>query len=249
MNSVKKTAPVPAVLAQARIAGVLYLIIFLASPLAFMIGKGGIIVPGDAAATANNIMASESLFRAGIAAETIVFIVETILAAILFVLLKPVSESLSLAAAFARLGEALIQAVNLLPSILAFLLVGGGSYLAVFGPEQIDALVLLSLNAFEYMILVWGFFFGLHLLLLGYLVYKSGYFPRLLGALLVLSSLGYLIESYGKFMAPQYAELFSTIVLALGVLGELPFTIYLLWKGINVEKYEERVSAPAQNNF
>lgn len=240
MNSIKKTA---------RIAGVLYLIIFLASPLAFIIGKGGILVPGDAAATADNLLASESLFRAGIAAETIVFIVETILAALLFVLLKPVSESLSLAAAFARLGEAIVQAVNLLPSILAFLLVGGGSYLAVFGPEQIDALVLLSLNAFDYMILVWGFFFGLHLLLLGYLVYKSGYFPRLLGALLVLSSFGYLIESYGKFMAPQHAELFSTIVQVLGVLGELPFTIYLLWKGINVEKWDERASAPAQNNF
>jgi hypothetical protein len=240
MKSIKKTA---------RIAGVLYLIIFFASPLAFMIGKGSILVPGDAAATANNLMASESLFRAGIAAETIVFIVETILAAILFVLLKPVSQSLSLAAAFARLGEAIVQAVNLLPSILAFLLLSGGSYLTVFGPEQLDALVLLSLNAFEYMILVWGFFFGLHLLLLGYLVYKSGYFPWLFGALLVLSSFGYLIESYGKFMAPQHAELFSTIVLVLGVLGELPFTIYLLWKGINVEKYEERVSASALNNF
>jgi hypothetical protein len=164
-------------------------------------------------------------------------------------MLKPVSQSLSLAAAFARLGEAIVQAVNLLPSILAFLLVGGGSYLAVFEPEQLDALMLLSLNAFEYMILVWGFFFGLHLLLLGYLVYRSGYFPRLLGALLVLSSLGYLIESYGKFMVPQYAELFSTIVLVLGVLGELPFTVYLLWKGINVEKWEERVSEPARNNF
>jgi hypothetical protein len=240
MSSIKTTA---------RVAGVLYLIIFLASPLAFMIGKGGILVPGDAAATANNLMASESLFRAGIAAETIVFIVETILAAILYVLLKPVSRSLSLAAAFARLGEAVVQAVNLLPSILAVLLVGGGSYLAVFEPEQLDALVLLSLSAFEYMILVWGFFFGLHLLLLGYLVYKSGYFPRLLGALLVLSSFGYLIESYGKFMAPQSAELFSTIVLVLGVLGELPFTVYLLWKGINVEKWEERVSEPARNNF
>lgn len=106
MKSIKTTA---------RIAGVLYLIIFFASPLAFMIGKGSILVPGDAAATANNLMASKSLFRAGIAAETIVFIVETILAAILFVLLKPVSQSLSLAAAFSRLGEAIVQAVNLLP--------------------------------------------------------------------------------------------------------------------------------------
>jgi hypothetical protein len=91
MNSVKKTT---------RVAGILYLVIFIASPLAFIVGKGGLLVPGDATATAENIMTSESLFRIGIASETVVFLVEIIMAAIFYVLLKPVSPMLSLAAAF-----------------------------------------------------------------------------------------------------------------------------------------------------
>ena len=216
----------------ARVAGVLYLIIFIASPLAFMVGKGGLIVPGDATATANNIMASEALFRTGIASETVVFLVEIVMAAIFYVLLKPVSPMLSLAAAFSRLAEAVVQAVNLLPSILVFLLVSDGGYLTVFEPEQRDALVLLSLNLYDYMTIVWGFFFGLHLLLLGYLVYKSAYFPPILGILLALASLGYILQSYGAFLVPQYDAILDTVVLVLAVPGELAFTLWLLIKGV-----------------
>ena len=91
MNSVKKLA---------RVAGLLYLVIFIVAPFAFLIVKSTILVPGDATATAENILASESLFRTGMAAETVVFFVEIVLAAILYVLLRPVSRSLSLAAAF-----------------------------------------------------------------------------------------------------------------------------------------------------
>lgn len=227
MNSPKKIA---------RFAGVLYLIIFIASPLAFIVGKGGLLVPGDATATAENIMASESLFRIGIASETVVFLVEIIMAAIFYVLLKPVSPMLSLAAAFSRLAEAVVQAVNLLPSILVFLLVSGSGYLTVFEPEQRDALVLLSLNLYDYMTLVWGFFFGLHLLLLGYLVYKSAYFPPILGILLALASPGYILQSYGAFLVPQYDAILDTVVLVLAVPGELAFTLWLLIKGVKEQQ-------------
>lgn len=227
MNSPKKIA---------RFAGVLYLIIFIASPLAFIVGKGGLLVPGDATATAENIMASESLFRIGIASETVVFLVEIIMAAIFYVLLKPVSPMLSLAAAFSRVAEAVVQAVNLLPSILVFLLVSGGGYLTVFEPEQRDALVMLSLNLYDYMTLVWGFFFGLHLLLLGYLVYKSAYFPPILGVLLALASLGYILQSYGAFLVPQYDAILDTVVLVLAVPGELAFTLWLLIKGVKEQQ-------------
>ncbi len=233
MNSIKKTA---------RFAGVLYLVIFIASPLAFIVGKGGLLVTGDATATANNILASQSLFRAGIASETIVFLVEIMMAAIFYVLLKPVSPVLSLAAAFSRLAEAVVQAVNLLPSILVFLLVSGGGYLTVFEAGQREALVLLSLNLYDYMTLVWGFFFGLHLLLLGYLVYKSDYFPGILGILLALASLGYILQSYGAFLVPQYKESLDMIVLVLAVPGELAFTLWLLIKG--VKEPETSVSTP-----
>jgi hypothetical protein len=236
MNSVKKLA---------RVAGLLYLVIFIAAPFAFLIGKSTILVPGDATATAENILASESLFRSGMVAETVVFLVEILLAAILYVLLRPVSRSLSLAAAFSRLAEAIVQAVNLITSILVLLLVSGAGYLAVFESDQLAALGMLFLNVNEFVILLWGLFFGFHLLLLGYLVYKSGFWPRILGILLLLASLGYLAQSFGHILLPQYDDALATIVLVLAVPGELAFTVWLLWKGVDVEQWEKRALEPA----
>jgi len=183
-----KTSP----LIYARVAGVLYLIIFFVAPFAFFFGRTSVVVPGDATATVANIMASESIFRIGMVAESVVVFVEIVLAAILYVLLKPVSGPLSLAVAFSRLAEALVQAVNLLTSLPALLLLGGIGYLTVFEPAQLDALVLLFLDMNALGILVWGLIFGFHLLLLGYLVYKSGFWPKFLGILLLLASVGYI---------------------------------------------------------
>lgn len=230
----------------ARIAGVLYLLIFITAPFAFLIGKSIVLVPGDASATAEKILASEPLFRIGIASETIVFLIEIALSAILYVLLKSVNPVISLAAAFSRLAEAIIQAVNLIPSIFILLLVGGTGYLTVFGSDQLNALVLLFLDAYGYVTLVWGFFFGFHLLLLGYLVYKSGYFPRILGILLVVAGSGYLLQSYGAFVLPQFSDFLDTLVMVVAVPGELAFTIYLLWKGIRVKSWEARAANQAE---
>ena len=234
MNSVKKSA---------RAAGVLYLVIFIISPVAILVSKSGLLVPGDADATVNSIMASSTLYRLGIIAETVIFLVEIVMAAILYELLKPVNKTLSLAAAFARLAEAIVQAVNLLPSVIVLMLVSGASYLTVFDTSQLNALVLLFANAYEYLVLVWGFLFGLHLLLLGYLVYKADYFPRFLGILLMVASAGYLLQSYGAFLIPQYQSLLDTIVMVVAIPGELAFTIYLLWKGIDVKKWKEHTPA------
>jgi len=234
MNSVKKSA---------RAAGVLYLVIFIISPVAILVSKSGLLVPGDADATVNSIMASSTLYRLGIVAETVIFLVEIVMAAILYELLKPVNKTLSLAAAFARLAEAIVQAVNLLPSVIVLMLVSGASYLTVFDTSQLNALVLLFANAYEYLVLVWGFLFGLHLLLLGYLVYKADYFPRFLGILLMVASAGYLLQSYGAFLIPQYQSLLDTIVMVVAIPGELAFTIYLLWKGIDVKKWKEHTPA------
>ena len=221
---------------KAGIAGILYLIIFIVYPLSSFLGKANIIVPGDAITSANNILENESLFRIGIAGEAIVFLVELILAGIFYELLKPVSTALSLASAFARVAEAIVQAVNLLPSILALLLVSGGSYLTVFNPEQLNGLMLLFMDSFNFMIIVWGFFFGFHLLLLGYLVAKSDLFPRILGILLIFGGAGYLLQSFGTFLVPQYETILANIVLVLAVPSELAFTLFLLIKGINGPK-------------
>lgn len=229
----------------ARIAGLLYLAIFITVPLSFMIGAAGVMTPGDAAVAAGDVLASESLFRLGMVAESAVFLIEVLLAGLLFALLKPVNEGLSLAAALARLGEGVIQAANLFTSALVLLLVGGGAYLSAFDPQQLGGLAVLFLKAHEYGILLWGIFFGFHLLLLGYLVYKSGYFPAILGILLILGGFGYLLESWGKILLPQYEGLFATIVIVLAVPSELAFSIWLLWKGVKLDAWQRQVADAA----
>ena len=229
----------------ARVAGVLYLLIFFIGPFAFFMGRVGIVVPGDPTATVENLIASPSLFRLGIAAETIIVLVEIVVSAILYVLFRPVSKPLALAAAFARFTQSLLQAVNLITAVPALLILGGVSYLAVFNPDQMNALVQLFADANAFMIIIWGLIFGFHLLLLGYLVYRSGFMPKILGILLIVGSVGYLAQSYGHILAPQYDGILSTIVIVLSIPGELAFTIYLLWKGLDVEKWNERALGSA----
>ena len=226
---------------KARIAGILYLVIFIVYPLSAFIGKSSIVVAGDPAATVQNIQASESMFRIGIAGEAVIFLVEIVMAGILYELLKPVNIAVSLAAAFSRVAEAIIQAVNLLPSILVLLLVSGANYLSVFDTGQTNAMVSLFMGSFDYMIIVWGFFFGLHLVLLGYLVYKSDLFPGVLGILLVLGGAGYLLQSFGAFVVPQFDAVLATVVLILATPSELVFTLFLLIKGIKTQKNETEI--------
>ena len=230
-------------LIYARVAGFLYLILFVIGPFSLMYVPSYLIVPGDAATTANNIMASEWLFRIGIVGESVIFLSEIVLVVMLYVLLKPVSKTLSLVAAFSRLAMAAIQGINLLNNFAALLLLSGAAYLTVFEVDQLHALVLLFLNAHEYGVLIGQVFFGLHCFVLGYLLFKSGYFPRILGVLLVFASLGYLTWSFGYFLLPNYEgiiPIISWVFLVPGVIGELSLTFWLLFKGVDVVQWEKR---------
>lgn len=224
----------------ARVVGVLYLLIFFIGPFAFFLGRTSVLVPGNPAATVNNLVASESMFRMGMVAETIIILVEIVVSAILYVLFRPVSKPLSLAASFARFAQAILQAVNLLTAVPALLLLGGAGYLAVFEPSQLNAIVQLFLDANAFMIIIWGLIFGFHLLLLGYLVYRSGFLPRVLGILLIIGSIGYLAQSYGHLVLPQYDDLLSTVVIVLSIPGELALTLWFLWKGVDVDRWQAR---------
>jgi Domain of unknown function (DUF4386) len=231
MKSIKKIA---------RITGILYLAIFVIYPLATSV-RSMLIVPGDAATTAQNVAANETLFRWGMAGESTIFLIEIVLAALLYILLRPVSRSLSMAAALARASEGVVMAAtNLFTSILTLALVGGAGYLAAFEAEQQNALALLFQSANDYVILIWGLFFALHLGLLGWLVYRSGFFPKIAGVLLALAGLGYFAQSFGIMVAPGLSDVLSTVVLVLAVPGELVFTLWLLIKGVDEEKWQVR---------
>jgi hypothetical protein len=166
------------------------------------------------------------------------FLIEIVLSVLLYILIRPVSKTLSLVVAFSRLAMTIIQGINLLNSFFALLLLSGAGYLTVFEPAQLNALVLLFLNAHQSVVLIWGLSFGLHLFVLGYLVYKSGYIPKIVGIFLVVASLCYLIQSFGKILLPNYEETFALI----GFLSivEIALPLWLLIKGVNTVQWEKR---------
>ncbi|MBK8616406.1 MAG: DUF4386 domain-containing protein [Anaerolineales bacterium] len=227
----------------ARIAAILTLLIVVLAPFSMLYIPTTLIVPDDAAMTANNIMASQGLFRAGMVSDSIVFLIEIVLTVLLYVLVKPVDKTLSLAAAFSRLAMTVIQGINLLNHFIVLLLLSGASYLTVFAPDQLQALVLLFLNAHESVTLIWGLFFGLHLLIFSYLVYKSVYLPKFLGIILFVVALCYFIQDFGTMLLPQYKTLFISIG-SLAFL-EIVFPLWFLVKGVNIEQWEKRIAESA----
>ena len=133
-----------------------------------------------------------------------------------------------------------MAATNLFTSILTLIVIGNAGYLAVFDQEQQNALALLFQDANDYVILIWGLFFALHLVLLGWLVYRSGFFPKIPGILLVLAGLGYFAQSFGVMVAPGLSDTLETVVLVLATPGELVFALWLLIKGVDEKKWQAR---------
>lgn len=219
----------------AKIAGLLYLIIIFAGIFAQFFVRESLLVAGDAAATAQNLQASESLFRWGIAGDLAMILADIALALVFYVLLKPVSSALSLLAAFLRLIQAAVLAVNLMHLFLALQTLGGGAYLSVLGTEQLQAQALFYLEAHATGYSLGLVFFGVNCLVFGYLVMRSGYLPRFLGALLVFAGAGYLTDSFASFLLPSYASyagIFALVVFLPAIVAELSMALWLLVKGV-----------------
>jgi hypothetical protein len=188
-------------------------------------------VPGDAATTAANIMADALLFRIAICIYLIVAILDVVVAWGLYVFLKPVNKSLSLLTAWFRVVYAGILAIVLVNFVVALQLLSGADYLSAFETDQVHAQMMLFLDAFGYGWTIGLAIFGLHLLLLGYLVFKlSGYMPKILGVLLVIASLGYLIDSFGKLLSPNY----DANIAIFTFIGEVLLIFWLFIKGARI---------------
>lgn len=209
------------------VAGFGLLAMSLLAPFAYFFAYQGIVVQGDAAKTVSNIMANELLFRIAICGFVVVALLDVLVAWALYVLLKPVNESLSLLAAWFRVAYAAILGIALFNLLSVLPLFSGAGYLVVFSTDQLHAQAMLLLNAFNDGWLIGLVFFGFHLLVLGYLVYKSGYIPKILGVLLMLAPVGYLADSFGKFLVPNY----DANIAMFTFIGEALFMLWLLFKG------------------
>lgn len=224
-------------LKYARLAGLLYLVIIVCAGFSEGYVRSGLVVSDDTAATAQNIMQSEGLFRLGLAADLVAFLCDAVVAILLYWLLKPVSNILSLAAASLRLiAHPAIGSLNLLNHYAALKLSSGTGFLSAFEPEQMETWALLFMDFHSMGYLIAGAFFGLHCLLLGYLLVKSDLFPGFLGVLLVIASVGYLTESFGMILVPAYEELYIWMVAVSAGIAELTLCLWLLIKGVKSPK-------------
>lgn len=224
-------------LIYARAAGLLYLVIIVLGLFSEIFVRSSLISPEDAATTASNIMAAEGLFRAGFLADSIMFLSDVALAVLMFVLLKPVSKTLALVALCFRVTQSAVIALNLLNYYATILLLEGSGYTSAFDAAQRNAFSSLFLDLHSYGYDLGLILFGVHCLVLGYLIAKSLYLPRVLGYLVMAAGVTYLIGSYTRFLFPDFVETLSPIYL-VAILSELSLCLWLLVKGVNLEYWK-----------
>jgi hypothetical protein len=222
---------------RARIIGVVYLLYFLTAVLGVFFMRG-LVVDGDAAATATNILAHQSLLRLGLATSLIATACYIAVTALFYGLFKPVNRSLSLVAAFFSLAGCVILAFGSVFQLAPLVVLGGSQYLSVFKVEQLRALALMFLELNTQAVNICLVFFALYCLLIGYLIFRSAFLPRILGGLMALAGLGWL-----TFLLPPLANYLSPYILVLGFVAELSLMLWLLVMGVNVERWKEQASA------
>jgi hypothetical protein len=221
----------------ARIGGALYLIIIIIGFWGEMFVRDKLIVSGDAAATAANIMSHESLWRFHIAAELFLLICAITLLLILYVLLKPVSRDLMLLAVFFNLVAIIIEAAITMRLLEALFPLGNAVYLKAFTPEQLYAMASLSLRSHGYGFGVSLLFFGCFCVIVGYLIFSSGYLPRTIGVLMQIAGVCYLTNSFALILSPPVANRLFPAILVPAFIGEASLCLWLLVKGVAVERW------------
>ncbi|MEQ8716678.1 MAG: DUF4386 domain-containing protein [Acidimicrobiales bacterium] len=230
--------------ATARTAGVLYVIIIACGLFAELGVRSQLIESGNPSATAQNIIDSPMLFRAGLAADLVMFIADVAIAVVLYQLLRPLSRTLALLAAAFRITQTAVIGLNLLNMLQAVRIIDDAAYLGTFGADQTDTLALLYLDAHKYGYILGLAFFGVSTLIVGYLALSSRQMPRPLGVLLGLAGAGYLIDTFSFFVIPGYDGSVSPIVLAPALVAELWFALWLLTKGRRLDHLTERDVSP-----
>ena len=239
MNSNIKTAETSPQI-YARIGGVLYLIIIVIGLFAEIFVRSKLIMSEDATSTANNILASEQLWRIGFAGSLIMLVCAIPLALIMYVLLRPVSRNIALLAVFFNLVSIAVEALNNLNIFAALFPLGSSDYLKAFELNQLHVLAYLTLKLHSSGYNISLIFFGMNCLFWGYLIFKSGYFPKILGVLLIICALCYVTNSFAWFLAPKFAAMLIPGILVPCFIAEASVCLWLIVKGVNVLKWKEK---------
>jgi Domain of unknown function (DUF4386) len=227
---------------QARVAGGLWWLCIIAGIVGFIAGAP-LIVANDAAATAAKILANESLFRLGFAADLISgwsYLGATVF---LYYVLKPVSRSLSLLAAFFGLGGVAIGGVAWVSHLAPLVLLHGDQYLTAFTTSQLQAMSMIALKLQMQVFSIGMVFFGVQCFVIGYLILRSIFLPRILGILLGIGGLSYVIVCFANFLLPLLGARLTPFIFPVAFIGEGSLAVWLLVKGVNVPRWQAQASA------
>ena len=247
MNSNLKTSEFsPQV--YARIGGLLYLLIIIAGIFAEVFVRGKLFVPGDASATANNIINSPFLWRIGISADLIMQICDLPVMLILYLLLKPINKNIALLTLLFNLIQTAVLVANKLNLLNALFLLGDAEYLKSLDSNQLHTLSFLSIKLHEFGFGIGLIFFGIVCLLEGYLIFKSGYFPKTIGLLMQIAGVCYLTNSFALILAPKLANNLFPLILIPPLIAELSLCLWMIIKGVNLPIWEKKIQSGLVNN-
>jgi hypothetical protein len=227
---------------KARIAGGLYL--SGVANLFAVVVVGSLVVNGDAAATTHNILAQETLYRLALTADLITVPCYIAVTALFYDLFKPVNRSLSLIAAFLGLAGSTMWALNDFFFLAPLVVLGGAHSLTTVVADQLQALMFLNLHAQGSNIVMIAF--GFHVILIGYLIFRSTFLPRMLGVLMAIAGLCYLTNSFASLLSPEFAAHLSPYILIPGV-AEILLALWLLIMSVNVQRWKEQASAAGES--
>ena len=227
----------------ARIAGLLYLIMAICGAFAEIL-RATVYEPGDAATTAKNVATHAGLVRASVVADLVAVPIGLLTAMALYLLLKHVHANAARAMVIFLAIAAAMMALNLAHQLQA-LHVSGAAYPSAFDAQGSDALVLLMLDLHHNGYLMAQVFFGLWLLPMGYLVYRSGMIPRLIGVLLIVGCFGYLVDTFARFTAPDLGAALSPFVVTPPAVAEVSMLLWLLVKGVKAPQRDRPAAVSA----
>lgn len=222
----------------ARLGGVLYLIIIAAGLFGELVVRGSLVVPGNAAATATNILQSRYLWRAGIAGDLLMHICDVGLMLVFYVLLRPVSQNLARLAILFNLVQTCTLVVNKLNLVVPLFLLGDAPSLKAFTPEQLQALSYVSIRTHDYGFGFGLIYFGVECVIVGYLIVRSLYFPKALGVMMQIAGVCYVVNSFALILYPPVGARLFPFILLPPFVAELSMALWLLVKGVDVRKWQ-----------
>jgi hypothetical protein len=221
----------------ARVGGALYLLIIVIGALGEAAVRGRIVVAGDAAATAANLRSMEGLWRLGVAGEIVLLACATGLALILYVLLRPVSRDLALLTVLFNLVCIAVEAVAAVSLATALLPVTNAAIANASSPEQLSVMAMLSIRSHTLGFGIALIFFGVECVILGHLIARSGYMPKVIGVLMQIAGVCYLINSFSLILSPPLSSRLFPAILLPSLIAELSLALWLLMKGVRTERW------------